>query len=189
MFDLQPLLPESPNDSGLPFRLREKCFRTYEPVIAECLKQWPETLTFNPSPLRATTAAARLRDSMLALYRLHWPTTLIDTDLFNALYAKKAIVVLQSDQSVLIGPRANTRNRQKEGFNVSSFQSAPKSGILFDAGRWTDEDLNAVCQLLSNRLISGPVYISPALTVERCAELESKFDIASTPSGEKTMIV
>ena len=189
MNELTPLIPADPVDAGLPFRLTEKCFRVYEPIIAECLRQWPETLTFNPAPLRATTAAARLRDSMLALYRLHWPTTLIDTDLFNALYAKKAILVMQSDQSVLIGPRRQIRQRQVEGYRLNSFQVAPKSGIQFNPGKWTEPDLLAVCQLLSSQLIAGPVYIEPALTDVQTAELESKYDIATTPSGEKTMIV
>lgn len=179
-----PPLAFLPSDSDLPFHLRQSTFRLYEPLILQALSLWPEYLIINPAPLRSTTVTARLRDALLGLYRFRWPTT-IDMALFDQLY--KDLVVTHGDQSVRIGPRRNQARTFDQGF-ATSLNRATK-GIVFDSGKWTHQDLDAACRLLSSRLIVGPIFVKPPLTDDQISRLETTFDIAINSEIDRTTII
>lgn len=174
-----------PLDSTLPFRLQQSTFRLYEPTIALAVKVWPEKVSINPAPLRATTVTARLRDALLSLYRFRWLTE-IDMEIFDQLYP--AISVIHGDNTVQIGPRQRLSKTAKQGFKTQLTQ-ARLTGIQFDEGKWTTDDINAICRLLSSRLLAGPVFIRPPLTDAYTGSLEHIFDIACVTDEEKTTII
>ena len=61
-------------DNDLPHRFKQSTFRLYEPFIAAAIKT-RDVVEINPSPLRATTFAARCRDAIIAKKRFNWPAS------------------------------------------------------------------------------------------------------------------
>lgn len=179
-------LPPNPlanDDLSLPFRLRESTFRVYEPIIARAIREYPNTLVLNPSPLRPTTASARLRDAMLALHKFRYATT-IDMSLFDHLYTSKRLIVSHSDTSIIIGPR---RGGHRSSGMETRINSAVKA-INFAPDTWNEDDVRAICRLLSRKLIFGPVRIEPPLTPDLCTSLESTMDLSITSNPDHTLI-
>src|SRR5580698_1190575 len=64
----------TPLSQQLPFRFREDVFQFYAPTIAKAM-QSDEGVVVNPSPLRSTTYAARIRDAIIAKKRFDWPAS------------------------------------------------------------------------------------------------------------------
>lgn len=182
MTNASPTFTPPPNDEDLPFRLRESTFRIYEPYIVAAVKGWPDPVTINPAPLRATTVSARLRDAILSLRTFRWSTT-IDMEVFDKVESQ--IQVTHSDHSVALGPKGK---RVVPGFQMQTTSHA-SLGIHFNKGNHDEADLTAICRLLGKRLISGPIYIYPPIHETQVATLESTFDVAIDSTADRTTIV
>lgn len=177
------------NTETLPFRSRESTFRLYEPFIARAIKSFPEPVAINPAPLRATTFAARLRDAIWSFHHYQWPSDIIDREIFEAMYNQRAIVVVQTDTTVAIGPKAKRGGHAPGAVVSNATLAAASAGIRFEPKRWNADDVRAVCRLLSSRLLAGPVIIYPPLDQVLSDGLEATFDIALTTDSDKTIIV
>ena len=177
-------IPLGRDPESLPFRLRQSTFRLYESFIASALRQWPEPVTINPAPLRATTVAARLRDAIFSLHRYRWET-MIDMEQFDAVYAAKTLVVSHRDFTVTIGPRA----RGKSKGVAADKPTQDKSALLFEEGKWTDADVLNAVSLLSRKLLPSPIHIKPTISQALADELEARFDVAVQQQEDRTIII
>lgn len=172
-------------DSDLPFCLRESTFRLYEPFIAEAVNHYPDHITINPAPLRASTVAARIRDAMLSFERFNWQSSLLTWEDFAT--NRKLLVVAHGDSNVVIGPRATISKLHGKGLHLPMMVKT--SGIRFDVGRWCPDDIVAVCLLISHRLLTGPITILPPIDISMQIILEERYDVAFTSTDTQTTIL
>ena len=89
----------------LPFRLSERCFREYEPYIAQAMHVLPSSYQVLPRSGRSqNTVEARLRDSIRSLMQFRW-TTSVDMVKFERVYDD--LVVRRDGENVEIALRGN----------------------------------------------------------------------------------
>lgn len=168
------------NNDNLPFRLCESTFRRYEPLIAQAIRSSPEPVDFNPAPLRPTTAAARLRDSIISFRRFNWPNTSFSIEELDA----ANLMVRHNDNNVIIGTKIGRGHLGGESRAFLSPNHKRLDGLPVDV-EVDSEDIEAFCRLLSRRLLSGPVILrKQALGEQAISILESRYDIAITVNDQ-----
>lgn len=165
-----------PSDDVLPFRLKQSTFRLYESLISQAIKASPDAINFNPSPLRPTTAAARLRDAIISFTKFNWPNSLFTL----AELEEAKLMVRHNDHNVVIGAKMPRGHMGGESRAFISPNHARLDGLPVDRIVSPDE-IKAFCILLSSRLISGPVILrSQALDEATISALELNYDVAIT---------
>lgn len=174
-------MPIIPPDHELPYRLRESTFRTYEPLISQAIRESPSPVMVNPAPLRCTTFAARLRDSMSAFKRFQWPASFTLFDLTTA-----NLNVRHNEATVYLGTKGKHRTIPNE-FKLTNPNRT--SGLPVDA-ELSQQQLEAFCLLLSNRLLAGPIILRNRLLPQSVIDdLEIRYDIAIEISNTNDTII
>lgn len=178
-------------DFSLPFRLRLSTFLLYEPYIAQAISKSPETININPAPLRPTTFAARLRDSIISYDKFRWKEASFTSMDFDNTRNSGGLVVAHSDQNVTIGPRKTRKAGQTPGQSVA-FNNPDDFRLtgIFVSREIDQNELRAFCTLLGAKLISGPVILEKnAYNEELFNALEAACDIAITTNNRKQIVI
>lgn len=170
-----------PPDNELPYRLRESTFRIYEPLIAQAIRDCPTPIMVNPAPLRCTTYAARLRDSIAAFKRFQWPASFTLFELTDA-----NLTVRHNEATVYLGPKGKQTTIPNE-FKVVNPNRV--TGLPIDT-KLDAAQLEAFCLLLSSRLLSGPVILrTQVLSQPEINSLEERYDIAIEISENNSTVI
>ncbi len=84
----------------LPYRLTERCFRTYEKIIEHAVNVMPSRFNIPPVPGRSSaTVEARLRDALRSLHTYKWGTS-VNMQKFNEYYPQ--LMVTRDGEDVVI---------------------------------------------------------------------------------------
>lgn len=133
----------------------EQCFRRYEAVLTEALRQWPKKIKFK-TDRALSTDAARCRDAVSAFRANNWIPKQ-HADLFQKV--KEGSIRLKidiEDNYVTIGPK--TFDSDETDFVYDS-KSDDRGAINFFVN--TEDDLRAVIHLIEFNVIDFPVSIEP----------------------------
>lgn len=183
------------NPTKLPSRLSERSFRHYELIIARAIEAFPNITVVDPdgSPI---TYSARLRDAMLSLATYNWPTAVVNTEKFHAIYnvdlKKRLIHVSHRGSQIFIGsdtiPDDDVIPQPAvEVKPLATTQYPPAVRPLTLVA--DDMQIVLICQMASQRLLSAPVTVRD-LTEARARELEMEYDVRidKNPDGTYTII-
>ena len=165
-----PIVMSVEEGEGLEYRLRPSTFNLFHEVIERAINSPGEVININPSPLRASTYAARLRDAIASKKRYDWPASFTRTDLERA-----DLVIRQNGLSVQLGPRALRKGVSSEP-GVGSVYNPRVAGLPVDRDL-TNEEVKAFCILLSAKLIPGPIILEASAQTQLAA-LEPQYDIS-----------
>lgn len=178
--------------SGLPSHLSENTFRRYEKLIGTALRNWPEATKFTPSgDVSLTTFTARLRDSITSYRRYRWITGEFTSAEFDAIDGA-AVVVNDAEHGCCFFTKRRAAGRSPAGTTVPN-DSVPAAKIV-PTGILTEllsAEIEALCLLLSNKRITGPITIQGDIGDETVTYMQSNYDVGITfdPSTKTTIIL
>ena len=92
------------NPTRIPHRFSERSFRSYEPAIAVCVRNWPAATEFAPSN-SLETFSQRFRDAIKSHNIYKWPTTTIDANKWADFHDNK-VVRITAHGTILVHHRA-----------------------------------------------------------------------------------
>lgn len=164
---------------NLPPQLSEGTFRVYEPHIDRAVRAWPTETSWSPSAmtdlagrrLSPHTFVARFRDAVVSLKRFGWDTY-IDTAKLRSMSGAH-VLAYDADGTVWFRARGR-RGRPLE-------QVAPAPSGASPAPPWahpSDDELRALCLLLSCGRLVGPFTLSTQVPAETIKALEAEFNVA-----------
>lgn len=153
-------------------------FRRYEPLIAEAVRNWPDATKFVPGPeIGLTTFTARLRDAVTSLRRFGWNTEQIDTAKFTEIGASSVVKADPTNECCWFCHRT-AAGRGPSGLGVPSqfipIEKLRPSGILENL---TPTEITALCILLSNKRIIGPVVFLGRIPTDDVNSLLDAYDV------------
>ena len=158
------------DNSELPFRFREKQFRTYEPIIAQVIKNFPEPTIINPKlyyGLSAITFACRFRDAMSSYSKNKWASNLINREKFDELFNAHRINVVEKETAGIISIGDKKLMKGLTGAGVTATpqlqQSSPLQSPIYTIQH--ESQLDQICHLASTRLLSGEIQCQPVTIV------------------------
>lgn len=175
--DYQPIL-------HLPHDLSEATFRTYETMIAEGVRRFPEETQFKVPPGKApSTFVARFRSSIVSLHKFDWPSIVDKEKLFgNSLIGSAGIhgqfSISRDFNDGTVWFRIKHRQGRQPG-KVVDRESAGNAGLF--SNLWTEydiEDIRAICKLISSRKVVGPFQLKGQVSELLIMELEGSNDVA-----------
>jgi len=177
-------LPEHIQRS-LPSHLSERTFRILEPHIFRAVKRWPDETQFARADMQGEggallsphTFAARFRDALTSLKRFGWTTDIDTVKLWSI--TGSFVVAFANDGTVWF------KARGRRGRPTELTQEARALGVSAGAYLVTEpwlnpsqEELDALCLLITPGRIVGPVILSTLVDAEACASLEATHNVA-----------
>lgn len=169
-------LPPQPGEF-LESRLTEDMFRRYEPLLARAVTAFPAETSFTvPPDISPTTFVARFRDARFSFLKFGWPSTTVDRNKLISIQGKYTISLDPS--SGLVWFRAKQRKGRPTEFITEATVSALSAASPV---RWQDhtaEELRALCLLLSNKKLNGPIIISGQVDPKLTESLPLEFDVS-----------
>lgn len=156
--------------TSLPYRLSEKAFRFYEPLIAKIVETYPKPLTIDPMSYgrRLGTFENRLRDAIRSLRDNRWPTTVDMVKLSNS----QIVVSVAKSGKVIIGSRDSVKDSPETLPAIVATSTAEPLVITAD---FSPTEAHLVARLAHERALCRPiqVYIADSLA----EELEASYDV------------
>lgn len=189
-------MTSSPDSRHIAPHLREHIFRGYEQYLAIAVSSWPQATSFTiPPNIASATFIANFRNAVQSLLRYSWNTN-IDVAKLRSIDNPRVFVINldTTDNKVWFRsppkkePRSftstvGTRAERETGHTSSS----PSS--LVPLRDWTGEELFAICLLLANRRIAGPILLDGKVD-EKVAESQMSLrDVAIVYDAERKQTV
>lgn len=190
------LTPDSARELYLESRFKESMFRRFEPLITIAVAAFPEETKFTvPDSMAPTTFVARFRDAFLSLKRFRWDEkgTTIDMKKLVDMNGKYLLSLDRDDQNkwivwfrqkALRGQARKMANFDSQATFTQTAQPNPP---------WTapisDDELVALCRLLSSRRITGPFFILSPVNEALTSLLQEQYDVALRWDEEKKLTV
>jgi hypothetical protein len=159
----------------LPHRHRLDSVKSYEVVIAEAVRRYPNLVMFDPAPRTLSTFSARLRDAMFSLYKYQWTGIAVDMEKFNKVY-----------EDLVVSERVVESGGTKKGMCVVGSKDLIKTPIFTSAYELpkpgqlvvtlvNDSVVRALCVLCENKILPEnmlPVKLLGEISPEVIAQLE-----------------
>jgi hypothetical protein len=158
------------------YRLTKEAFTRYETILTDAINRWPEETAWEiPTNLSPNTFVAQLREARRALLLFNYNPDL-----------KTRLMAIDHEVALTLDPRGTSVWFRKRAQNGRPMKFTP----LASAGRAmnlststvrnmpTADQLDALCKLISQKVIDGPILLRGRVSPELISQLEISYDIA-----------
>ena len=150
--------------------LRETVFGDCEGVVAVYLQSWPDEVGIDVPANRArTTFVANLRNAILSARKYNWPTALN----LAKLRAMTGTFLIRPEADGKVWMRRRTKHSPSTVAPVVPFFS----GGLVPWRDCTQEEVEALCVLLSAGRLIGPYLVDGPVGAEQVDDLSTRFNV------------
>lgn len=167
-----------PTQTHIAPHLREPVFRAYEPLIAQAVRAWPTETSFGiPPGIAPTTFVANFRNAILSLRQYKWETSQIDCE---KMWSMGRSFVISQDQQGLVWFRARGTAGRPNTLMSEVRQHAPNVDASISLVPWRDttgEEISALCLLINNKRLTGPVFIQGKVDEGLVDSLQGTYDV------------
>lgn len=158
---------------NIPSRLSQQNFERFRQIIQNAADVG-RTVEVTAADMAPSTLAARLRDGLLSYRKFHWGDSSPRPE-----WCRLSVYTDQQGR-VFIG----TTKPESEPKQVGE---AVRVSNVAETSSWSEEELRAVCFLISNKKIAGGITTS-LISPQLCSTLELDYDIAITHEPNASII-
>ena len=167
----------------IPLHLTENIFRRFENVIQASLKSLPNNTSIDPSPLRAITYAARMRDAVLSLRRYNWKT-----DINIEAWSENDVCVRVEGALVIVGPRQRNKAARSLGSIMPYERQTAMSTIVLEKPI-PDNEIAILLSWRDQGVLNAIIVLSQILSDLQKEALNKIFDVGFIQEADKTIIL
>lgn len=166
----------------LPYRFRERTFRTYESAIAAVTKAYPGVITFNPKlnyNQTTETFSCRFRDAMRSFAEHAWHSTIIDHAHFITICDSISVSTFYTGGLIRIGDKDELKRPALDVLNMPSRINLPiDSDVILKLNLCESaNELDLICRLAALRLLSNELKCT-GFTEQDKTYYENKYDVS-----------
>lgn len=166
----------------LPYRFRERAFRTYESAIAAVTKAYPGVITFNPKlnyNQTTETFSCRFRDAMRSFAEHAWHSTTIDHARFLTICDSISVSTFYTGGLIRIGDKDELKRPALDVLNMPSRINLPiDSDVILKLNLCESaNELDLICRLAALRLLSNELKCT-GFTEQDKTYYENKYDVS-----------
>lgn len=172
----------TPASRHIPPHLREAIFRTYEPHLTLAVDNWPQETPFTiPPNVAPTTFVANFRNAILSIKLFDWePTTVNKLKLWEMVQEKAFFIDREGERTCWFRQRQPKRGSMPLLLDKARLVTG-KPDPVPSLVPWRDPtvaEIMALCLLINNNRVSGPVLFVGQLENQIVQDMETLYNVS-----------